>query len=66
MKHFASHLKIMSLFLAGLLVLNGCHKEPEPEEPLSWLEEETYAGGKLGTTFNRSSSVIGSRTFSFE
>ena len=42
--------------LVALLVMNGCHKDPEPE-PLSWLEEETYAGGKLGTTFNASSSA---------
>lgn len=48
----------MSLTIAGLLVLNGCRKEEiVPDEPLSWLEEETYAGGKLGTTFNTSSSA---------
>lgn len=58
MKQFLSYKKIMSLTIAGLLVLNGCRKEEiVPDEPLSWLEEETYAGGKLGTTFNTSSSA---------
>ena len=58
MKHLISHFKIASLILASLLLLNGCHKdEPEPDEPLAWIEEETYAGGKLGTTFNASSSA---------
>jgi CxxC motif-containing protein (DUF1111 family) len=44
---------IGSLFVtAG--ILSGCHRQVE--EP-DWLEEETYAGGKLGTTFNSSSSA---------
>ena len=36
-------------------VFAGCNR-PENTE-LSWIEEETYAGGKLGTTFNSSSSA---------
>ena len=42
------------LFLAVIMFV-GCHK-PENGE-MSWIEEETYAGGKLGTTFNTSSSA---------
>ncbi len=37
------------------ITLAGCHR-PENGE-MSWIEEETYAGGKLGTTFNSSSSA---------
>ncbi len=50
--------------MAGLILVAGlcasCHHEPEEEEGgnLTWLEEETYAGGKLGTTFNSSSSAF--------
>ena len=35
-------------------ILSGCHRQIEDPD---WLEEETYAGGKLGTTFNSSSSA---------
>ena len=46
---------LVSCFLTAAIILDGCHREIETD--LSWLEEETYAGGKLGTTFNSSSSA---------
>ena len=46
--------KIENIFIIVLAVIMfaGCHR-PENGE-MSWIEEETYAGGKLGTTFNNS------------
>ena len=46
--------KTLIIILAAAL-LAACHKPDNSE--MSWIEEETYAGGKLGTTFNSSSSA---------
>ena len=51
-------LSISIFLLSAAMIFGGCKKKEEMvEEQLPWLEEETYAGGKLGTTFNRSSSA---------
>ena len=55
MKKLFSTIMLVSCFLTAAIILDGCHRETETD--LSWLEEETYAGGKLGTTFNSSSSA---------
>ena len=46
---------LAALTLAGLASCN--HDVIEPEVPES-VAEETYAGGKLGTTFNQSASAF--------
>lgn len=50
-------IKILSLFLAAaaLTCLYSCKHEPEENEPNE--NEEVYAGGRLGTTFNNSASA---------
>ncbi len=60
------HTRLFSLVAAFTLVgLVACNKDPEeitPIEPGSpaaeGVEEETYAGGRLGTTFNQSASAF--------
>ncbi len=48
-------IRMACIGLACSMLIFGCHKDPESQ--LSPLEEETYAGGLLGTTFNSSSSA---------
>ncbi len=51
-----------SIYLLGLALMAGgfsaCNHDPEPDPtPAEGVEEETYAGGLLGTTFNQSASA---------
>ena len=50
--------KYLILPLTGLLALSmaACHPD-NPEGTNDSIDEETYAGGKLGTTFNQSASA---------
>lgn len=50
-------IKLLSLFLAAaaLMCLTSCKHDPEEQEPTE--NEEIYAGGRLGTTFNSSASA---------
>ena len=50
-------IKVVSLFLAAavLVCLSACKHDPEESEPTE--NEEMYAGGRLGTTFNSSASA---------
>ena len=47
---------------AVIAAVSSCNKNPigtqTPDIPPEWLEEETYAGGLLGTTFNVSASAF--------
>ena len=49
------------LILCATLALSGlvaCNHDPEPQpEPQPGIDEEAYAGGLLGTTFNQSASA---------
>ena len=51
-----------SIYLLGVALLaagfSACNHDPEPDPtPAEGVEEETYAGGLLGTTFNQSASA---------
>lgn len=35
----------------------ACNPQETGDDPSAWIEEETYAGGRLGTTFNSSASA---------
>ena len=51
--------KKFSLLMGAMLISSmfvSCHDDPEPG-PEPGISEETYAGGKLGTTFNSSASA---------
>ncbi len=52
-------MKKISIFLSAALLmmsLASCKHDSEPD-PLPGVDEETYAGGRLGTTFNQSASA---------
>lgn len=48
--------KILLLLAVASMALAACNRETEEEE-VQVLSDETYAGGKLGTTFNCSASA---------
>lgn len=52
----------INALLAILLAAAACAEKngtvPETPEDTSWIAVETYAGGELGTTFNRSASAF--------
>lgn len=52
----------VNALLPILLVVAACAEKngtvPETPEDTSWIAVETYAGGELGTTFNRSASAF--------
>ena len=45
------------LVAAAMLSLAGCQSDPETPQLPEGVDEETYAGGQLGTTFNQSASA---------
>lgn len=49
---------IPCLLATALLTLGGCQNEPENTQLPEGVDEETYAGGQLGTTFNQSASAF--------
>ena len=49
---------IPCLLATALLTLGGCQNEPEDTQLPEGVDEETYAGGRLGTTFNQSASAF--------
>ncbi len=49
---------IPCLLATALLTLGGCQNEPENTQLPEGVDEETYAGGRLGTTFNQSASAF--------
>ncbi|MBR1784198.1 MAG: hypothetical protein IJ760_02030 [Bacteroidales bacterium] len=46
-----------AILMAGSLASCGPDDTPDSPKPAEGVEEETYAGGLLGTTFNRSASA---------
>ena len=52
MKRFAFY----SLVALMAITMSAC--QPEPTIPIDGVDEETYAGGLLGTTFNQSASAF--------
>lgn len=52
----------VNALLPILLAVAACAEKngtvPETPEDISWIAVETYAGGELGTTFNRSASAF--------
>ena len=55
-------MKRIPIYLAGALLLAGTVCSCKDDEPVTVsdgsIDEETYAGGKLGTTFNQSASAF--------
>ena len=52
-------MKRTAIFLSAAVLAMGfaaCNHDPEPE-PTPGVDEEVYAGGRLGTTFNQSASA---------
>ncbi|MBQ8703004.1 MAG: hypothetical protein IJ524_01350 [Bacteroidales bacterium] len=50
--------KATILLAAATICFCACHHDPTPDPtPAAGVEEETYAGGLLGTTFNQSASA---------
>ena len=49
---------IPSLLAVAMLSLAGCQSDPVTPPLPEGVDEETYAGGQLGTTFNQSASAF--------
>ena len=45
------------MIAAAMMLLYSCGREEEENPTPGWIDEETYAGGRLGTTFNFSASA---------
>ena len=57
--------KTAILLSAAVVFFAACHHDPEERpQPAPGVEEETYAGGLLGTTFNQSASAYEDPNFS--
>ena len=49
--------KYIYMIAAAMMLLCSCVREEEENPTPGWIDEETYAGGRLGTTFNFSASA---------
>lgn len=49
--------KCLCMMAAAMMLLCSCVREEEDNPTPGWIDEETYAGGRLGTTFNFSASA---------